>query len=201
MVLSLACFEIIIRRISEEAINSTWNRIYSQKVFSFLLYRQSSSSGYLLFSTRVSDNLVITENQLWSQAIINAWKIHENSRASMKINHMLITRLISIKVYNTRPVSLTIKVLLIKILLIFSFRPLKCSLICSKVINPTLSSDRIRGPTCSRKVLNGIFPKLPSQNIRVLFPFSTISARMAWDHDPHLCPEFLVCNHVHVGGQ
>ena len=46
--------------------------LQSNKQENVLLYRQSSSSGYLLFSTRVSDNLLITENQLWSQAIINA---------------------------------------------------------------------------------------------------------------------------------
>ena len=35
---SLSCLEI--RLTYEDAINSTWNRIYSLKVFHFLLYRR-----------------------------------------------------------------------------------------------------------------------------------------------------------------
>ena len=69
-------------------------------------------------------------------------------QSSPKINRMFIARLIcnTMKVYITRPVSLTIEVLLIKIVLFF--RPLKKSLV-SKL--STLSSDRIRGPTSSGK--------------------------------------------------
>ena len=97
------------------------------------------------------------------------------------------THLHTIKVYNTRPVSL------IKIL--FFFRSLKCSVVPNSL---TLSCDRIRGPTSSGKALNSIYYSflsfLPKTCVtlvtqRFLFPVSTVSARNAWDPNALLCPK------------
>ena len=62
--------------------------------------------------------------------------------------------------YNESLQHPTIAVLLSKILLFFFFRPLSTVFSCSIVIK--LSSD---GPTCFRKALHLIFPKLSSQNM------------------------------------
>ena len=56
--ISLACLEI--RSRNEDKINSTRNRIYSLKVFNFLLYRQSILQDvYFLF---VSELIATTVN-------------------------------------------------------------------------------------------------------------------------------------------
>ena len=56
---SLACLEI--RSRNEEKINSTRNRIYSLKVFNFLLYRRSSILQDIYFLS-VSELIATTGN-------------------------------------------------------------------------------------------------------------------------------------------
>ena len=76
--LSLACLEI--RSRNEEAINSTWNRIYLLKVFHFLLYRRSCilQDIYFFFCFWIDLVRVLATNGNTS-----AVQIHENSRASI----------------------------------------------------------------------------------------------------------------------
>ena len=80
-------------------------------------------------------------------------------QSSPKINR---TRLIF--AYNESLQHPTIAGLLIKILLFLVFDRYSAHLFQSNRVE----SDRIRGPTCSGKALNFIFPKLSSQNVRGL---------------------------------
>ena len=80
-------------------------------------------------------------------------------QSSPKINR---TRLIF--AYNESLQHPTIAGLLIKILLFLVFDRYSAHLFQSN----SVKSDRIRGPTCSGKVLNFIFPMLSSQNVRGL---------------------------------
>ena len=80
-------------------------------------------------------------------------------QSSPKIN---CTRLIF--AYNESLQHPTIAGLLIKILLFLVFDRYSAHFFQSNRVK----SDRIRGPTCSGKALNFIFPKLSSQNVRGL---------------------------------
>ena len=62
------------------------------------------------------------------------------------------------KVYNARPSQFCL------FRFLFFFRPLSSVPLLQSTTK--LSSDRIRGPTCFRKALNLIFPKISSQNMR-----------------------------------
>ena len=87
--LSLSCLEI--RSSNEKAINSTRNRIYSLKVFHFLLYRHRVFFRMFTFylflnwlSTRVSDDQkYVCGRRLYAR------KIQKNLRASIpeKLHH------------------------------------------------------------------------------------------------------------------
>ena len=65
----------------------------------------------------------------------------------------------------------TIAILLIQILIFF--RPLSSVPLLQSTTK--LSSDRVRGPTCFRKALNLIFPKISSQNMRGFHPATILS--------------------------
>ena len=83
---SLACLEIGSR--NEEAINSTWNRIYSLKVLNFLLYRRRvffRISTFYCFWIDLVRVLATTEIRLRLQAI----RVYKYNGASVpgKLHH------------------------------------------------------------------------------------------------------------------
>ena len=89
-----------------EAIHSTRNRISSLNVFQFLLYRRSSifQDDYFLYHIwRFASELINKRKSRKRDISI----IAENKPYAHHKTHLHI-----MKVYNTRPVSLTIKVLL-----------------------------------------------------------------------------------------
>ena len=144
------CLEI--RSRNEEAINSTWNRIYLLKVFYFLLYRHQY---FLLFSEFIIKVRVLATTGNTSAVQLQAIRVYKYTKiqgprfqrnyiiardqksdlhgtsfqSSPKINRMLITRPFA---YNESLQHPTIAVLLIKILIFFDHSVV---FTCSKVIN------------------------------------------------------------------
>ena len=126
---------------NEEAINSTRNRIYSLKAFHFLLYRRSSILSFLqeiYFSYRIE-----IERRVYNYAKIQGPRFERNYIIVRDQKREKGRRVISIitenkphahhktyqqtmKVFNTRSVSITIEVLLTKILFFPSTEVFTC---------------------------------------------------------------------------
>ena len=124
---SLACFEI--RSRNKRAINSTRNKIYSLKVFHFLLYRRRFFYLFLSwFSMRVSDD----QKYVWGRrlnACINTRKFKGLDYHCQRSKKWFTWHVISIIAENKPHAhqknflhTMTIAALLIKILIFF--RPL-----------------------------------------------------------------------------
>ena len=96
-----------------EAINCTRNRIYSLKVFQFLLYWRSSILQDIHFLDRIRRFLTELINKRKSRKR----DISIIAKDKPYVHHK--THLRTMKVYNTRPVILTIEVVLIKIAVFF----------------------------------------------------------------------------------
>ena len=91
-------------------------------------------------------------------------KPHSHHKTYKKNKHTM-------KVFNTRSVSITIEVLLTKILFFPSTEVFTC----------LQSNQRFQA-------IEFVALGTPSQ--RFLFPVSTVSARNAWDHDPLWCTKY-----------
>ena len=122
--------------------------------------------------------------------------LHGTSFQSPKINCMLITRLICN--YSESLQHPTITILLIKIAIFFW--PLSSVYLFQSI--STLSSDRIRGPTCFQKALNLIFHKLSSQNMRCFNHATILSPSFHGLRKEHLeqWPAFCVLNSIKNSG-
>ena len=122
----LACLEI--RSRNEEAINSTRNIFYSLRVSYFLLYRRRYFLFLNWFSTRVSDDQkYVCGSSLYACISTRKFKgldsreitslpdiekvIYMARHFNRRKNSMLITRLITVKVCNTRPSLYDAKIL------------------------------------------------------------------------------------------
>ena len=189
---SLACLKI--RSKNEEAINSTkreWVRSFAPDSTQnetdllakcFLFPTLSTSILFTCFWTDLVLVLATTGNTSAVAGYTRVW-IHENSKASIPENNIIARyrksdlhanlfhhrrKLFAYSESLRRP---TIAILLIQILIFF--RPLSSVPLLQSTTK--LSSDRIRGPTCFRKALNLIFPKISWQNMRGFHPATILS--------------------------
>ena len=189
---SLACLKI--RSKNEEAINSTkreWVRSFSPDSTQnetdllakcFLFPTLSTSILFTCFWTDLVLVLATTGNTSAVAGYTRVW-IHENSKASIPENNIiaryresdlhanLFNHRRKLFAYSESLQRPTIAILLIQILIFF--RPLSSVPLLQSTTK--LSSDRIRGPTCFRKALNLIFPKISWQNMRGFHPATILS--------------------------